>query len=255
MCRGKIENYPEPVRIFLPKQAPKLPAAGNRIIVHFHGNNFGPSGPRDSSPHFKDGAGAFGEWLDRADSKDLLVVPESIGNTKSYDELFKRESPQETSQNFSKFLTGLENVVGRPFDEVALSGHSGGYRAIAALGSARAVVRESRLNEVSAVALFDAVYGRSDRLAAWIPHLKSKNGTFYCVYSPTGGTVAAGPGDQRELNALILNSDGVEPRPFAARRAKTGIQLLTAKVGHMDMMRDDRYTDFLRSWQKVKRQN
>jgi len=249
MCRGKVEAYPEPIRIYIPKD--KRP--GSKLALHFHGNNIGPGGPRDSSFHFKNGAGDFGQWLDNAGLNDVLVVPESIGETRTYDSLFNRNSLKDTAKNFSRFLGELESLMGQTFSEIAISGHSAGYRAIGALGLARAVDPNSDLNRVSAIGLFDSVYGRTDELVSWLPHLKNRTGVFYCVYTKGGGTVSQGPGDQRHLNAWLKKNEGLIPIPHGIGGPIANFSIMTTTASHMAVLQDNRYTDFLRLLQYDKR--
>ncbi len=242
MCRGKVESYPEPIRVYIPKDKP----LGRKISLHFHGNNIGPGGPRDSSVHFTGGSGDFGLWLDEAESTDLLVIPESLGNTKTYDSIFRRDSLKDTAKNFSHFLGDLENIAGRSFAEIAISGHSAGYRAIGALGLARAADPNSELNRVTAVGLFDAVYGRTAELVSWIPHLKSRGGVFYCVYVENGGTVTQGPGDQRALNEWLKKNEGLLPAPRVLGEPMSTMSVRTTNAAHMAVLKDGRYSDYLR---------
>jgi len=242
MCRGKVESYPEPIRIYIPKDKP----LGRKISFHFHGNNIGPGGPRDSSIHFTGGSGDFGLWLDETESTDLLVIPESLGNTKTYDSIFRRDSLKDTAKNFSHFLGDLENITGRSFAEIAISGHSAGYRAIGALGLARAADPNSELNRVTAVGLFDAVYGRTAELVSWIPHLKSRDGVFYCVYVENGGTVTQGPGDQRAMNEWLKKNEGLLPAPHVLGKPTSALSIRTTNAEHMAVLKDGRYSDYLR---------
>lgn len=249
MCRGKVESYPEPIRVYIPKDKP----LGRKISFHFHGNNIGPGGPRDSSFHFQGGSGDFGLWLDEAESNDLLVIPESLGNTKTYDSIFRRDSLKDTAKNFSHFLGDLENITGRSFAEIAISGHSAGYRAIGALGLARAADPNSELNRVTAVGLFDAVYGRTAELVSWIPHLKSRGGVFYCVYVENGGTVTQGPGDQRALNEWLKKNEELLPAPHVLGRPSSALSIRTTNADHMAVLKDGRYSDYLRLQQPAGR--
>jgi hypothetical protein len=242
MCRGKVESYPLPVRIYVPTD--QRPGPG--IAFHFHGNNIGPGGPQDSSIHFKNGAGDFGAWLDEADSRDILVVPESRGKTTTYDSIFRRDSLKETAKNFSLLLRDLENLAGQSFSKIAISGHSAGYRAIGALGLARAADPSSELNRVSTIGLFDAVYGRTAELVSWIPHLKSRSGVFYCVYAEHGGTVNQGPGDQRAMNEWLEKNEGLIPVSHAKGKTTSGLSVTTTTAEHMDVLKDGRFSDYLR---------
>jgi hypothetical protein len=248
MCRGKVDAYPEPIRIFIPKNG----RPGSRLVLHFHGNNIGPGGPRDSSFHFKNGSGDFGSWLDDASSNDVLVVPESLGETRTYDTLFKREALKDTAKNFSLLIGGLEDLLGSRITEIAISGHSAGYRAIGALGLARAAHPDSDLGRVSSVALFDAVYGRTNEVVSWLPHIKNRAGVFYCIYAQNGGTVTSGPGDQRSLNYWFKKNEGLIPVPHASDKAVSALSVMTTTADHMDVLKDTRYTDFLRLLQNDK---
>ena len=248
MCRGKVDAYPEPVRIFIPKNG----RPGSRLVLHFHGKNIGPGGPRDSSYHFKNGSGDFGNWLDDANSNDLLVVPESLGETRTYDTLFKRESLKDTAKNFSLLIGGFEDLMGQAITEIAISGHSNGYRAIGALGLARAANADSELGKVSSIALFDAVYGRTNELVTWLPHIKNRAGVFYCIYAIDGATITNGPGDQRSLNSWLKKNEGLDPVPHVSGKAVSGFSVMTTTVSHMDVLKDTRYTDFLRLLQNDK---
>lgn len=237
VCRGKVEGYSEPVRIFIP---PGFRSTSKKLTLHFHGNNSKKS-PRDPSIHFIDGRSDFNQWMTDSGSDHILVVPESIGNAQTYEDHFNVATPKQTSANFDKFIDGIESVTGLRFSEIALSAHSGGYRAIGALGSADS----SRLDQVQAIGLFDAVYGRSLQLSRWLPKLKSRGGHALFMYIDGGTTMDQGPGDQRDLNALLAKQR-ILPTPHRPGMSLTDISLLTVQTDHWDVLKGERYTDFLR---------
>lgn len=143
VCRGKLEGYPEPVRIYIPSSYRE---DSSRLALHFHGNNPAKS-PRDNSVHFVDGRADFEQWLSDSGSDYFLVVPESIGATNTYDSLFSSRSPKESARNFDHFIDGIEELKGGRIEEISLSAHSGGYRAIGALGQIESI----RLSQVDSV--------------------------------------------------------------------------------------------------------
>jgi hypothetical protein len=238
VCRGRIEGYPEPVRVFIPRG---FRAMSKRLAIHFHGNN-SASDPRDNTVHFKDGRGDFLGWLDEADSEHILVVPDSLGSTRTYDTQFPSAAPNAGAANFDRLIQSIEELAGMEAQSIALSAHSGGYRALGALG----IADSKRLNQVDAVGLFDAVYGRAPQLITWIPKLKNRGGLFYVVYVENGTTLTSGLGDQRELNSLLQRL-GVVPKEYKPGRSHTNISVNYTKSAHMDVLKDQKYADFLRS--------
>jgi hypothetical protein len=238
VCKGKVESYPEPIRIYIPKSYKKN---SKRLAIHFHGNN-STSTSRDNSVHFSDNRADFNRWLQESDSDNLLILPDSLGWTKTYDTHFPSSNPAAAASNFDKFIDSIEEATGSEIHTISLSAHSGAYRTVGALSLAES----TRLSQIDAVGLFDAVYGRASQLSNWISKLKARGGLFQVVFVENGTTLNSGPGDQRELNS-ILQRQGVVPREYKSGQPTASLSLQYTKSSHMDVLKEQRYTDFLRS--------
>jgi hypothetical protein len=253
-CIGRVPNYPQPVRIYVPENYVRT--GQEPLALHFHGHNI--AGSAESS-HFVNGYGDFETWLANSGSRQLLVIPTSTGNSSTYNSLFRPDSPRETGENFNRFVSSLEDVTGTSFNDLALSGHSGAYAAIGALGLVPQDRPEgARVKQISGIGLFDAVYGRSNQIMNWANRLNTQRTLLYNLYAEPGSTTSLVPNTgarryatgQLQLNEMA--SRIAQPRARSADETLSGVQIRTENMDHMQAMMNGRYTDFLRNWSRLR---
>lgn len=253
-CIGRVPNYPQPVRIYVPENYVRT--GQEPLALHFHGHN--GNGTAETA-HFVNGYGDFETWLANSGSRQLLIIPTSTGNSSTYNSLFRPDSPRETGENFNRLVSSLEDVTGTSFNDLALSGHSGAYAAIGALGLVPQDRPEgARVRQISGIGLFDAIYGRSNQIMNWANRLNTRRTLLYNLYAEPGTTTALVPQTrarryptgQLQFNEMI--SQVAQPRVRQADETLSGVQIRTEEMGHMQAMMNGRYTDFLRNWARLR---
>lgn len=144
-CLNTLAQYPEPVHIFIPKKLDKSKPIG--MNIHFHGHNL------QGYSHFDKKYADYGEFLSKAKTNSILVIPESRGNCETYDKFFKSPKDSFDFINNSKTLfTPLK------MNSLTFSGHSGAYRVLNSIFGHHGL--EENINiPVNGVALIDATYG------------------------------------------------------------------------------------------------
>ncbi len=254
LCIGRVPNYPQPVRIYVPENYVRT--GQEPLALHFHGHNI--AGSAESS-HFVNGYGDFEKWLANSGSGQLLVIPTSTGASATYNALFRPESPREAGENFNRLISSLEDVTGTAFNDLAVSGHSGAYAAIGALGLVSQDRPEgARVRQISGIGLFDAVYGRSNQIMNWANRLNTQRTLLYNLYAEPGSTTAVVPGTgarrypsgQLQFNEMV--SQITQPRARRADETVAGVQVRTERMEHMQAMMNGRYTEFLRNWSRLR---
>lgn len=148
LCQGLVAGYPRNVRIYIP--ANYTGTIGTKINYFFHGHRLAGVDTFKINPGDTKGSGDFGARLAESQSKDLLVIPESIGNCATYEvRLYHLEE-------FQNFLSNIEKLVGLDRPKFSLSGHSGAGRVLNILLShVKNLKIEDRLVKVG---YYDAFY-------------------------------------------------------------------------------------------------
>ena len=226
--RYKDKVYPaEPhyrdstVAIFIPKGL----RVGRTVdfVVHFHGWN----------NHVESVLGQFKliEQLAESRRNAVLVVPQG-----------PRDAPDsfggklEDRDGFQRFMTDVlaalkadprfaEAKLGR----IILSGHSGGYHGIAFI-----LARGGLAEHVKEVWLFDALYGQTEKFAAW---LGNSQGRLAAIYTDGGGTKAETEKwmtDLRVKGTALLAGNDREAKAAELRRNR--LVFLHTDLGHDDVL-------------------
>ena len=156
-CKGKVDSYPEPVHIYIPKNYNK--SDSNSFNVFFHGFessvNIFQVNKKDTN-----GMGDFGARLNASEKNNgILVVPESRGEGVTYQKYFQ----DGTGKNFELFKNQIEQLTDNKFSKITLAGHSGGYLPVTAL-----LKYPSVGDKVNRAALFDGTYKTSYPIADWL---------------------------------------------------------------------------------------
>lgn len=145
LCKGKIGNYSQPVRIYVsPNYQKKSPAS---INLHFHGHRLNGIDTFQTNQGDTLGHGDYGARLVDSKSNDLLVIPESTGKCANYD---TELNDQAETKNF---INALEQVTGLLNASYKLTAHSGGAKVLN-----KVLSNESLDGRVKSVGLFDAIY-------------------------------------------------------------------------------------------------
>jgi D-alanyl-D-alanine carboxypeptidase/D-alanyl-D-alanine-endopeptidase (penicillin-binding protein 4) len=205
------------VVIFIPKGF--RPTEKVDFVVHFHGWNHTVAGTLDE---YK----LIGQFADSGRNAILIVpqgpynAPDSFGGKLEDTNGFKNFMDEVAATvKDSGALAQTNFAIGN----IILSGHSGGYRVIAAIldhGGLSEKVRE--------VWLFDALYGGTESFVAW---QKAENGRLLDIYTDHGGTK-----EETENLMASLKTNGVVF--FAAEDTNATLEsLLTNKLVflHSDM--------------------
>lgn len=149
-CVSQLSSYPRPVHFYIPKN---LNGEGSvSLFIHFHGHNL------EGWNHFNPKFGDYGQYLIESKASGALVIPESLGNCKTYDQFFIEKSRADLF--ISEVESIVEELAGSRPNSLHLSGHSGAYRVL------------NRLIEyypqVESLGLFDATYGAVPNIVKWV---------------------------------------------------------------------------------------
>jgi hypothetical protein len=181
----------------------------DRTVAIFRPREFRATGPVDVVVHFHGWGNSVAGTLQR------FAVIEQFTASRRNAILVVPEGPREASDSaggkledpggFARFTTELEGALsqlaGLPTNttlgRIILSGHSGGYRVMAAIlerGGSRAPVREAWL--------FDALYAETDKFLAWA---ERSPGRLLNIYTDHGGTR-----DDSEAMMKLLSDRGIK---------------------------------------------
>jgi len=227
--------YDDPtVVVFVPSYYRTPKTGRSDVVVHFHGHH--TTTERSMRAH------DLREQLFDSKQNAILVLPQ--GPVMAADSsIGKLEAPG----GFSRFLTDVmatlqtkdakaalaraSTKVGRSVGTVCLSGHSGGYHAIASCVKHGGVaVRE--------VYLFDALYGDEDTFRTWLLEGKKKHERRKLVSYCTGGTTVAlserlfGALEKAGLRCARERTEGTLSR--ASLTVSDAVLIRTA-IGHTDV--------------------
>lgn len=181
------------VAIFIPKDF--LETGRVDFVVHFHG-------------WYNTVAGTLSQYklieqLVESGKNAVLIVPEGPHNAPD-----SFGGKLEDTDGFKKFMDELVTTLKqrgafkRDFSvgDIILSGHSGGYRVIAAI-----LDRGGMPSSIKEIWLFDALYAETDKFLAWADR---ESGRLLNIYTDTGGTK-----DDSEAMIELLKKRGT---PFLA---------------------------------------
>jgi hypothetical protein len=210
------------VGIFIPKGFRETGKVD--FVVHFHG-------------WFNTVAGTLSQYrlieqLVESGKNAVLIVPEgphdapdSFGG--------KLEDPDGFKNFMDELVTTLKQrgLFKRDFSagDIILSGHSGGYRVIAAI-----VDRGGMPSSVKEVWLFDALYAETDKFLAWA---ERGSGRLLNIYTDNGGTK-----DDSEGMIELLKKRGTpflateEAKATAAELKTNKLVFLHTDLGHNDVL-------------------
>jgi hypothetical protein len=181
----------------------------DRTVAIFRPREFRATGPVDVVVHFHGWGNSVAGTVQR------FAVIEQFTASRRNAILVVPEGPREASDSaggkledpggFARFTTELEGALsqlaGLPTNttlgRIILSGHSGGYRVMAAIlerGGSRAPVREAWL--------FDALYAETDKFLAWA---ERSPGRLLNIYTDHGGTR-----DDSEAMMKLLSDRGIK---------------------------------------------
>jgi hypothetical protein len=226
-CKGKISSYPEPVRIYIPKNYIK--SEQNNLNFFFHGfeevkyiknrvtkkkyNNIYKINANNTK-----GAGDFGARLaESGNSTGIIVVPESRGEGRTY-QYFADGS----GQYYQKFKDQIEKITDSSFSKITFAAHSGGRLPMAALLNYPAIAET-----VKNIALFDTAYSDALPITNWIN--KYPDSTARISWTLSGEVV-------EKTKVFISNVE-----------RKEQLTLVPSKGTHMDNIYDGGYSEFLKN--------
>lgn len=148
-CRGKIQGYSEPVRIYF-KAKMTSPTA---LKIHFHGHYSDGEGVQALNYPFSATNGNYAQMLADSKTQSVLVIPESRGKVKTY------KQDLMAANKWSAFVTQVEMQTGiRSGLPISVSGHSGSDVMLNAIGKMCAD-KSWDCARIKSIGLFDANYG------------------------------------------------------------------------------------------------
>lgn len=216
LCSGKFANYSQPVRIYV---SPNYQKKSEPVInVHFHGHRLQGVDTFQTLGNDMKGHGDYGARLVESKSTDLLVIPESTGTCSTY--ASELNSPKQTKD----FFAALENTTGLSNAGYRLSAHSGGAKVVN-----NVLINQTLEGRVKSVGLFDAIYQEQVGVIKFLK-TSSKN-TAVVAYLENGST-------QNQTNNFKAGITGL----------KSQVQMFSiskAKSGHMNIMNQGQFADFL----------
>ena len=204
-CKRIVGDYPVPVHFFIPKNLDTTKSI--KTLLHFHGHNLSGWDHFYHTSVHGEGYGDYGAFLEDSKINGVVAVPESFGNCKTYDEFFADQNRAE------KFLSNLENLIkdqSKAESQLVLSGHSGAYRVLNRLAGF-ANKKNSSIENLVAIGLFDATYGSVANVSLWVKQKNESQDNFIFYDSfVTGARATAEEGSlnlRHELSSL--NSDQI----------------------------------------------
>lgn len=211
------------VAIFVPEGFRETEAVD--FVVHFHGWN---NSVAKTLAHTR----LIEQWV--ASSKNaILVVPSGPLNA-SDSSGGKLEDPDGFKRFMREVMRTLE-AKGVTADgstgigDIILSGHSGGYRVMAAI-----LERGGLEAQVGEVWLFDALYGGADTFLEW---QTNQNGRLIIVYTDTGGTLAKTQESMEELEKRGVTYHAAEDVHLAASELGTDrVILIHSDLAHGEVV-------------------
>lgn len=222
-CKGKIEGYPESVRIYVPGNYTKN--ANNKMDLFFHGFKTSSSRIFEVNDSNRMGAGDFGGRLAESASTDtIVVVPESrtrLEGKRTVELTYSQFFQDGSGENYEKFVNQIQSATGSSFPSVSLSGHSGGYLPMnALLGYPKVAAKIKR------VALFDGAYNQTTNISNWL-NSNSEN---------------------RMRLSWTKSGEVVDTSLAFIRRVsrKQQVQQVPTDGDHMDNIREGGYAEFLK---------
>lgn len=184
---GRIPGYPRPVSIFVPPGF--RPSPKTEVILHLHGFTRGRPVEQEVFKRYR-----FGKMLADSGRNAILVVPHSDDRVSTYNRAF-RDDPRGLQRFMDQVMLGLNRAglnsgkSDRPVELLSgliLTGHSGAFRPLAAMGRRDTVYRD----KVRALALFDGTFSLklAPQLASWAERLKQAGGLFFAPFIARSGT-------------------------------------------------------------------
>lgn len=176
-CSGKNLDYPENVRIYIPRNFEQDPA-GMTANYFFHGFRSGQTFAINKSD--TKNPSDFAAILHEANSpKTLLIIPESQGKCETYFK-FNQEG------YFKKFHSAIETIVGKKIETIKLSGHSGAYRVLDNLTK-----KQDIKNQIQKILFLDSVYSDLPGVRSWLQENNQRRIKIAYVTGAEQSTVAA----------------------------------------------------------------
>lgn len=177
-CRGPIENYSQPVDIYIPNGFSTL--APVSLAFHFMGywtqSAFDP---------FTAANGDYGSYLASSGQNALLILPESTGADTTYtNELSTAAKVDAFFRNVQTLLTRAGVRVDDSTPRV-LSGHSGAYMILGKIGDMALAGTVPALASLRGVGLFDCGYGYRAGLESLMQVMRSHgHSAYFSAYNP-----------------------------------------------------------------------
>lgn len=146
LCKGKILNYPENIRIYFRTglQAQDFQS----LHLFFHGHRLNSVNTFNDDENSKYKPGDFQTQIFESATNGILIIPESSGKCETY------KSFLATKNQFEDFLTRIQSTLGAKSYSLKIAGHSGGGSTINRFLSDNELAKRTK-----ATYLFDSIYG------------------------------------------------------------------------------------------------
>lgn len=220
-CKGRLADYPEPVRFYIPANYVK--SEKNMLNIFFHG--FEVAGNiYQVNPNDRKGYGDFGGRLaESGNNQSILVVPESrstLENKKVTELTYSKYFQDGSGENFEKFQKLIQLATDSQFSSTGLAGHSGGYLPLNALLGYPKVAKAIR-----SAALFDGSYYATTKITDWLN---------------------SNPENRLRLSWVKNGSVTRETKAFISRVQRSGQMIQVPTTGtHMENIEQGGLADFL----------
>lgn len=192
------------------------------LVVYFHGwhNNID-----SANAQFK-----LVEQFTDSNADAILVMPEGPKNAPD-----SFGGKLEEKDNFKLFCDELSTKLSGEYnqnfeiDKIVLAGHSGAYRVISFI-----LLHGGMTDNISAVILFDGLYGQTEKYSYWLDHYSGK---FINIFTPEGGTKGESENlmnclDAWKIDYRFVKEDSITKEILMKHR----INFISSELGHNEVI-------------------
>lgn len=219
-CLGKVLDYPEKVRIYIPRNF-KPTQRSVSANYFFHGFRSAQTFAinKNDTQNPSDFAAIYHE---ANNAESLLIIPESQGKCETYFK-FNQEG------YFKKFNEEIAKLTEQKIDTFKLSGHSGAYRVLDNLTK-----KSDIKNQIRKILFLDSVYSDLPGVRNWLQESSQRRIKIAYVTGAEQSTVAA---TEKFLNQSAAVTGQIEILKLPTR---------PGGGSHMDAIRSGGLVDHLR---------
>ena len=240
-CKMMVGDYPRPVHFYIPESIET--SISLKVLLHFHGHNLNGYDHFYNTAKPGDGYGDYGAFLQNSKINGIVIIPESLGNCKTYDMFFAKE------ESASNFFNGLEFIIKKHisnFDQQwIISGHSGAYRVVNQLAGYLNLPKTKVKKEIIGIGLFDATYGDVSNIELWVKKKIKRNEDFifYNSYILGANSTAANGSVVLGRKLSFYHLENIILKPINGSTDKSALDL------HFSVLKNGGLTEF---WSQFK---